>query len=493
MATRTVFQFSPSKKVAAASPQRAKKPSPEKKSLPYTTLILPPKRSLSSSESSSPTKKSKTADDKDVTQFEVDLDSVDLNFDHSLSLSKRIQLPYSLVNFGLATLPPSGDFSEIHKLFPSSFAIEVCPPFLIVLMDNLPTKPWPLTIGGLPVHFTTSKDDEPFKKGQLGRGPRALTHLDLHKSSINISEEVLNQAASVFPKLGVKVKDLFWFGGLWQVTMPENSDIQTVPRSIAGSPVYYRPISECPALDPAVLERNPPQGTDFDDTDYQSTTDALLRPGVMLGSSLYEVEKDGNIEHVYKSTSSGILVQDQYNQKFITVATHGFQQDHLVYHPNPTTGTVIGEIIEDLEGTDISIARLAPGLRYVNETFGSGNKPDGIQITGINGGIPPNLHINDDLRMNNPFSGSCEGNVFAIGVMFKEEPNLRYIRHQWNIFENMDEPVEGSCGTPILDDDGKVVSFFRLKHPGSQLYWAVSASELGKYGYTIYDGMHTFL
>jgi hypothetical protein len=66
------------------------------------------------------------------------------------------------------------------------------------------------------------------------------------------------------------------------------------------------------------------------------------------------------------------------------------------------------------------------------------------------------------------------------------------VAHVWSLFENGDEPVDGSCGSPILNDEGKVVGLFRFKVANSNLCLSVSASELREYGYEICDGEQTF-
>ncbi|KAL9102553.1 MAG: hypothetical protein Q9163_002303 [Psora crenata] len=222
-------------------------------------------------------------------------------------------------------------------------------------------------------------------------------------------------------------------------------------------------MSEAPDPDPAALRNKPPQGIEYDDTVYTTVPDALLRPGVMLSSSLCTIVRNGESEETYKSTTSGILVTNREGQSFITVATQGFEEDGLVYHPNPKNGTLIGQIIESLPGTDISIARLNPGLRYVNETFGTHAEPDGIRINGISPCYPPHLRGYDALTMNNPFSGSREGITMALGLRIPEEGEKDYVAHQWHLFDNGDEPVDGCCGSPILDAEGRIVGLFRFK------------------------------
>lgn len=49
-----------------------------------------------------------------------------------------------------------------------------------------------------------------------------------------------------------------------------------------------------------------------------------------------------------------------------------------------------------------------------------------------------------------------------------EDGNHEYVKHQWLLFENGDEPVDGSCGSPIMDSNGNVVGLFRYKMANSR-------------------------
>jgi hypothetical protein len=55
-----------------------------------------------------------------------------------------------------------------------------------------------------------------------------------------------------------------------------------------------------------------------------------------------------------------------------------------------------------------------------------------------------------------------------------------------------DEPVDGSCGSPILNSDGEVVGLFRFKKEDSHHCLGVSAMELRTFGYEICAGEQQF-
>ena len=126
---------------------------------------------------------------------------------------------------------------------------------------------------------------------------------------------------------GNKFGDLFWFGGCWVATTLEETDSKAVSRRIAGSPVYFKSAGEDPELDPAALRRKAPQGLDYDDTDYLSESNTLLRPGIMLASSLIKGNKNGQTkdEWKYVQQESNAATQASTNQNIFT-ANHSFYE-----------------------------------------------------------------------------------------------------------------------------------------------------------------------
>lgn len=70
----------------------------------------------------------------------------------------------------------------------------------------------------------------------------------------------------------------------------------------------------------------------------------------------------------------------------------------------------------------------------------------------------------EEITMNSPFSGFCTG--FHIGMEVRPIPSdFSVVPHKWcksnwwYIGNGMDEPIGGTCGTVILDKEGKAVSF----------------------------------
>ena len=398
---------------------------------------------------------------------------------------------------GQGWFPPAGGFKVLLNLFPTILGVEIAPPFVAIRVHTLPPKPWPLTIGGLPVRFSTHTLTalEPlWDNGNYptcGKGPRAMNDLDLQLGQ-EFSQDIIRRVMVFFQDAKIKFRSIFWFGSCWRVTLTDPVDLRVLPCTVGRQLVIYELTSEIAYPVPSASRNKVPQGVEFDNTLYASSPNALLRPGIMLGSSIVTVTADGKTEELFKTTTSGILVANRHGDLFITVATHGFENDGLVYHPDPRSGIVIGKISHSLPETDISFAKLNPGLRYINETFDSTKNPLGVRANRISLSFPSDLRTYDTCSMNTPFSGRCDGHLLAAGEVIPACGNAEHVPHMWLSFESGDEPVEGTCGSPIIRDNGDLVGFFRYKMEDSNYCYAVSALTLQEHGYEICGGERTF-
>lgn len=68
----------------------------------------------------------------------------------------------------------------------------------------------------------------------------------------------------------------------------------------------------------------------------------------------------------------------------------------------------------------------------------------------------------DSLNMINPFSGYCIGTVLATGARITGEGNKKYVLHDLYTFENGEQAVDEICGSPVLDEEGRVAGLFRF-------------------------------
>jgi hypothetical protein len=206
----TVLQFSPTKSVISPGvPSRFIQPSPEKKSLTSTTVLVPRKKHISTCEAGSPMERVRQAGRNDDSlkpgksatylrgsetgkplranksldaEFDSPLGNLSESLQRAVSSSKRVELTFTLIGDGRWTTPPSWDsFQELKSLFPTTFEVEVIPPILLIRVRVLPPKPWPMTVAGLPLRLTTDPDEECFKRGMVGRGGKELIDIDLRQ------------------------------------------------------------------------------------------------------------------------------------------------------------------------------------------------------------------------------------------------------------------------------------------------------------------------
>lgn len=184
-------------------------------------------------------------------------------------------------------------------------------------------------------------------------------------------------------------------------------------------------------------------------------------------------------------------MEDDYGYNYLTMASHGFPLGReSVYHPN-ANGAGLGRVHDRLTDSNIALLRISSSQGFRNETFAArlldGTNIPPQKICGILD--PIDIRTYDEVTMNNPFSGYCIG--VHIGVQQTKVPSddpaaeHRWITHEWTYFGNgLDEPMDGCCGSPILDQSGNVVSFFRFL-TASGMGVGVAASTLEAWGYHV--------
>lgn len=387
-------------------------------------------------------------------------------------------LGFSLVRDSRAICPTRDQWILLETAFPTSTSIGVLSGMLTVQYESLPPKPWPVVMAGLPVYITTEEFAWPLRPQRYG-GPKRI--MSAHDARSGPSAEVFQLAIDYFEKeLNVAIVCILNLLGQWIITIPEDATLSDLPCMIAKSPCSYLYTSEVPEPREAALSSTRPFGTTWDSSPYTP-----LRPGIMTSSGKIPGCDDELL------TTCGVQVIDNDNNKFLTVATHGFPNGReIVYHPTMVGGP-IGDVVRRIPDAGISICKLRPGLPFENETFAGdvlGDTVEGIVIKGIR--RTDEMKFYDMVSMNNPFSGYHDG-VF-VGTQLKRVPideatvNREWVRDTWVWLGMGMEPLNGSCGSAILDEDGNVVSFFRFlvdEYPGCGI--GVAATTLSDFGYRI--------
>lgn len=108
--------------------------------------------------------------------------------------------------------------------------------------------------------------------------------------------------------------------------IPNDTDPKSVPRGLVGQVCCYKYESEIIDLEPAAFRAKVPRGIEFDDSDYASEPDTLLRPGIRVTSSPWTATENGESHNMYKQMTSGMLVVDEHGKSIITSPRMAFRQ-----------------------------------------------------------------------------------------------------------------------------------------------------------------------
>lgn len=382
--------------------------------------------------------------------------------------------PLILDKTGPPRIPSIEMIKLIGQIFDGVFEVSINATYMIVRCRALPQRPWPITLGGIPLWITDSETDTPLAGGKAGRSPPILQDLRLSKVACP-SGEVFSTIAQYFTEnLDIAISEIMWRGTQLRLVVPTSAQTSHVPFKIGGLLALYDYTSAIPAYYEAAKRLVSPTPTVRDDTNYAPN----LRPGVMLSCGAQGGEE--------LFTSSGVLLKDPNDKKWLTVASHGFPLgNERVHHPNANS-PAIADVEKIFEDTDISLARLHDGVYYSSQTFSSELSP-AVDIKCLR--KPTDLKIGDVLTMNNAFSGYCEG-VFTSVVWRSIPENEERGELPWVTISSFylgnggEEPLDGSCGSPVLTEEGEVVGLFRFLTTSGNAYCA-SVEVLMEIGMTI--------
>jgi hypothetical protein len=383
--------------------------------------------------------------------------------------------------------------------------------YLHFTVKELPKRPWPLTVGGLPITIGDNIQGRGplFPRQNLGN-PAISICKDFDGRKDQLSDAVFRQLAvditKEFRKLSCDVtliEIIFTCELSFYIIVGDEVNINKtkpqLPGKIANCWAGYVLNKEVHRVQWADLkakrETKPEPLTGIvDNTAYE-----VLRPGVMICSKSY---KDHAHPAVY-STTSGVLVKNVAADRFMTGASHGIGKDETIYQPLPTGGKkIIGKAVQEISFTDVALVQLNRDVDFINETFenSSGAVP---KFTRLFGEIP-----GDESKwlsshyLNSPYTGNIEGSIVAKSLKLQQRPpkhptedTLRYVAYNWSFMgqlegghSNKAQPPDGTCGSAIWDEDGVILGFYHFHI--TEGAWAgfsvsVNASEVVKAGYRL--------
>ncbi|CAM6109785.1 unnamed protein product [Calypogeia fissa] len=112
--------------------------------------------------------------------------------------------------------PLGEELLEAAKFFPGCTRIAYSPPFLVVVWPELPSKPWPLTFGGIPLFYGTKSRQKPPTHGFVGSSDEVFT--DAHQRVELFShpkDRIGDVAKFLVEELGIDVRYFGWSGSHW--------------------------------------------------------------------------------------------------------------------------------------------------------------------------------------------------------------------------------------------------------------------------------------
>lgn len=382
--------------------------------------------------------------------------------------ARHLELDFKLVDEnGFPRIPESGESEILFNLFPQTVGVGICGPFLWITVETLPSRPWHVSVAGLPLYLSTNDFDIPWRTG--GPGNPQLSVLESLDSRCTTSEDLYHAAVDFFDSKSIEIYQVAWTIGGWQVEIDANVDKSLLPARICQSPVGYLPHGARIGID-AALRLKQPLPSKPDDSAYE-----ILRPGIMVTASR-------------AASTAGVLVKDEDGNEYMTVAAHAFPSDDAsVRHPHPQSAS-IGAVVSRIGSTDIGLVLLNENVVFQNQTFSSAESEGGVCLKGVR--KPASMKPYERLHMENSLTGSTD--AMFIHARLQRFPSVSSNPYTWVwqdwAWAGQDAahiPVKGSCGSALFDEDGNVVSFFHFIETQKNIGIGVSAYELIKAGYSL--------
>jgi len=371
----------------------------------------------------------------------------------------------------------------LHSIFPGTCSVTEARyrSHLIFLVDQLPSSPWPLTVGGVPLTLSAGNQGRALMfPRQIHGNPSISICREGYDNIVLFSDANLRRLAAdvqvefekhVVVPGGLRVLELMYTcERTIYVVLEDHVNIGQVrtkiPCKIANRFVGYinnrelhRP-SWANMSAERVVQPQPMTGV-FDNTVYD-----ILRPGVLIRSKLL---RDHAHPAVF-STTSGVLVENPAGDAFMTAASHGIGEGEKVWQGDYSDRT-IGEAVVEISFTDVSLLKLKDDVVFTNQTFetDTGLSPELTRLRASEDELPWG-----PCYLDSPYTGNMEGAVVAKSVrlfsssQYLTERNLKYVVYDWAYMgqqegnESKYQPPDGTCGSAIWNEDGVVLGFYHF-------------------------------
>ena len=376
-----------------------------------------------------------------------------------------------LVSNGQARPPTVKEIQVLHEKFPSAKSVSTVPPMIIMECETLPSKPWPLTVAGLPLRFTENKWDA-LGADHSYSGGNKMEYLTNYDAQGGLAEEALGAIIILFEtELQIAVTSIVNIENQLEITVPDDTDLSILPLRVANFGLVYKFASQVEIPQIGAMDLPFHVFVMWDRSKY-----VPLRPGTMVNI--------GSTSGTAVLATSGVAVEDKKGTRYFTSAGQSFSSKRFPCQ-NLGEPTIPSEIHHHLTDPNISIVKLSSNQSYKNTTFHfkprNSRTIAGLPISGV---ISPfQLTRYSLLTMDSPFSGYCR--CILMGVQQVKAPSSGWVTKHWMYFgTSLLGPLEGCAGTPILDKDGMLVSLLEHIRPDG-FATGVAASEIERHGYKI--------
>ena len=366
----------------------------------------------------------------------------------------HVELGFSLYHDGIQINPNKEQANAILDLFPTAFNLSIQNPLIVVTCLQLPPKPWPLTVAGMPLYLTTDSKTIPLKLGLGARGPKIEIDYPIKRYE-HPTLQTFKKVYEALDKHNIFLTRLQWVGwrflGFLSGGAPSDWSSK-FPALINGVTIGY--IFGEEAIEEKALRTKVPSGRLYDDAVYGDE----LRPGVMFAGK-------AGMSELELLTTSGVCVKSPSGKKYITCATHGFPGGKGVEIYHPSTGAQrVGNFVKQFWDSDVGLLEPKPGLRYYRETFSTSEyrvEPFRKLTDSFT------LRIGDAIHLNTPVNGHVEGIVLKLDVLRiptdePAHPTDYIIGHCVYFGNGSDTLFDGCCGGVVWTNDFDVVGQFRF-------------------------------
>ncbi|KAF4981915.1 hypothetical protein FZEAL_2384 [Fusarium zealandicum] len=411
--------------------------------------------------------------------------------------AKHVILPFDLrYDHGALSRVETGLNLNRHMLeniFPKMKGYSLDGRFLTILLDEMPPKPWPKTVAGLPLHLAPQFDPHatPVPFGRLVDRRNGSIAQDLHGRGMKSWTPIFEAVRHHFSALRISITHVIYWGNFITIVLEHRTtDLTRLPWKAANIGCQYLYDDEMgrPALPKARHQSDLTSG-DPDESQYQT-----LQPGLRLTSGCLPSNSG-----VFIPSTTGVLVRDDAGDEYMTASLYGFPDEcgTEVVHARPMTGRKIGQVHYQVPQTDIVLVRLQESEPFHNETFKS---KEIIQPTKLGRLINPiEVKSGNSFFLDSPDTGCIDGTlqVQSFQRVLTHGGDHGGREHNWvstTWFYTGQETAssfsEGMCGSPVCTENGHVVGFFRYApKEGRMKDWccATAADELISRDFTLVD------